>query len=72
MAYGCGYGDGYEGDCGTDIDSDADPAVCGGVGYGGAPQPYGGYSSCPDEYGTPIGPDAPRSNVRNICIIRCD
>lgn len=74
MAYGCGYVDGYIGDCGIDPDPGPDPGptVCGGIGYGGMPQPYGGFGSCSDDYGSSIGPDAPRSNVRNICIVRCN
>ena len=64
MAYRCGYATGYQ-----------DPCFCVPTGYGGGPYAelgYAGYEICAEDVSEADFGDGPNSNVRNLCIVRCN
>jgi len=72
MAYECGYEGGYTDDCGEPTPPVVN--VCAAVGWGGswwAGLTYGGTEFCSLEADEQVVV-APRSNVRELCIVRCN
>jgi len=69
MAYECGYEGGYTDDCGVPIVNFC--AAVGWAGFSWAGLTYGGTEFCSLEAADQVTV-GPRSNVRDLCIVRCN